>query len=164
MVKSPTSMPIHKDPNESLNDIYKWLMAPIAFFVLGAWTYLNYVAQTILSNPNLRDLYPSQVTQADLIEGPLLLSFEVLVYVPTLILYLVTYYLRPGKAWLVSRIISYTGAFFVLLYVGFTFADEYFNLNLENHVYWASGLLISVLLATALVESCYRRYKRDYAQ
>jgi len=158
-----TSTPIHKDPNESLNDIYKWLMAPIAFFVVGAWTYLNYVAQTVLGNPNLRDLYPSQVTQADLLEGPLLLSLEVLVYVPTLILYLVTYYLRPGKAWLVSRIISYTGAFFVLVYVAFTFIDEFFGFNLENHEYWAISLLTSLLLAAALVGSCYRRYTKEYA-
>jgi Na+-driven multidrug efflux pump len=98
------------------------------------------------------------------LEGAALVSLQVLVYVPTLILYLVTYYLRPGKAWLISRILSYTGAFFVLLYVGLTFSDDYFNLNLENHIYWAAGLGVSLILSTVLVGSCYRRYKKEYMQ
>ena len=108
--KVPSSTPIHKDPIESLNDLYKWLMAPTTFLVLVAWTYLNYVTQTILNNPSLSRLYPYPITQESLLEGPVLVSFEVLLFVPTLVLFLVTYYIRPGKACLISKI-SFSGTF-----------------------------------------------------
>ena len=79
-------------------------------------------------------------------------------FVPTLIVFLVTYYIKPGKAWLVSKTISFTGVFFTLLNVGFTFAQEYASVDLESHFYWAMLLLLSILLSAILVSSCYRRY------
>jgi len=147
-----------KDPVDSLNDMYQRVMAPAAFLVLAAWSYLNYVAQTILTNSILSRLYPYPITQESLLEGPELVSLEVLVFVPTLIVFLVTYYIKPGKAWLVSKTISFTGVFFTLLNVGFTFAQEYASVDLESHFYWAMLLLLSILLSAILVSSCYRRY------
>jgi hypothetical protein len=157
--KMPSSTPIHKDPIESLNDLYKWLMAPTTFLLLVAWSYLNYVTQTILNNPSLNKFYPYPIIQESLLEGPDLISFEVLVFVPTLVLFLVTYYLRPGKAWLISKTVSFAGTFFVLLHVGFIFVQEYLPVDLEGHTYWATLLALSFVLSTVLVWSCYRRYK-----
>jgi hypothetical protein len=134
-------------------------MAPTTFLVLVAWSYLNYVTQTILNNPGLTKLYPYRITQESLLDGPDLISLEVLIFVPTLVLFLVTYYLRPGKAWLVSKTVSFAGTFFVLLDVGFIFIQEYLPVDLEGHTYWTMLLALSFVLSTALVCSCHRRYK-----
>ena len=80
-------------------------------------------------------------------------------FVPTLVLFLVTYYIRPGKAWLISKIISFSGTFFTLLHVGFTFTQEYLPIDLESHTYWAMLLALSLVLSTILVWSSYRNYK-----
>ncbi len=72
--KLPQSTHIHKDPIESLNELCQRLMAPVAFLVLVAWTYLNYIAQTILTNPIVSGQYPSHIAGAALLEGPELVS------------------------------------------------------------------------------------------